>query len=289
MRGSSRSSWLPFLIVLKISVSQTAIAQPPYVPLLDLAAGWEGVKEFFAALTLDNYAAVFTDSLYVWSYWKSLQVAAISTAILLADRLPGRLCAGAISAPLAGRAGAARGAAVLDLVPDPRLCVDQHPAARRAAQSGADGIAHRRYAHFVARDRLRGLYRHRLLILPVHGAAALRRIGEDGRDAARSSRRSRRAALAHVPQRDRAVVAAGHRRWRAALLHSDHGRVRHSRPARLVVHLDDRPDPVAGVLRQSRLAGRLRARGRAARLAGDADPDLPAARERASLETAISA
>jgi putrescine transport system permease protein len=74
---------LPFLIVLKISFSQTAIAQPPYVPLFDLTAGWEGVNEFFAALTLDNYAAVFTDSLYVWSYWKSLQVAAISTAILL--------------------------------------------------------------------------------------------------------------------------------------------------------------------------------------------------------------
>jgi putrescine transport system permease protein len=74
---------LPFFIVLKISFSQTAIAQPPYVPLFDLAAGWEGVKEFFAALTLDNYAAVFTDSLYVWSYWKSLQVAAVSTAILL--------------------------------------------------------------------------------------------------------------------------------------------------------------------------------------------------------------
>ncbi|MEA2877040.1 MAG: putrescine transport system permease protein [Hyphomicrobiales bacterium] len=73
----------PFLIVLKISVSQTAIAQPPYVPLLDLSAGWEGVREFFTGLTLDNYAAVFTDSLYVWSYWKSLQVAAISTAILL--------------------------------------------------------------------------------------------------------------------------------------------------------------------------------------------------------------
>ena len=74
---------LPFLIVLKISVSQTAIAQPPYLPLFDFAAGWEGVKEFFAALTLDNYKALFTDTLYVWSYWKSLQVAAISTAILL--------------------------------------------------------------------------------------------------------------------------------------------------------------------------------------------------------------
>src|SRR3954465_554248 len=74
---------LPFLIVLKISFSQTAIAQPPYLPLFDPGAGWEGLKEFFAALSLDNFAALFTDSLYVWSYWKSLQVAVISTAILL--------------------------------------------------------------------------------------------------------------------------------------------------------------------------------------------------------------
>ena len=47
---------LPFLIVLKISLSESAIAQPPYTPVLDLAAGWEGVKEFFAGLSLTNYA-----------------------------------------------------------------------------------------------------------------------------------------------------------------------------------------------------------------------------------------
>ena len=74
---------LPFLIVLKISFSQTAIAQPPYVPALDLSAGWEGLKQFFAALSLDSYATLFADSLYAWSYWKSIQVAAISTVILL--------------------------------------------------------------------------------------------------------------------------------------------------------------------------------------------------------------
>src|ERR1044072_638011 len=74
---------LPFLIVLKISVSQATIAQPPYAPLLDLSAGWDGVKDFFAALTSENYKTLFTDSLYAWSYLKSLQVAAISTAILL--------------------------------------------------------------------------------------------------------------------------------------------------------------------------------------------------------------
>ena len=46
---------VPFLIVLKISLSQTAIAQPPYVPVLDLAAGWAGLKDFIAALSFDNY------------------------------------------------------------------------------------------------------------------------------------------------------------------------------------------------------------------------------------------
>jgi putrescine transport system permease protein len=79
---------LPFLIVLKISFSQTTIAQPPYTPLMDVAAGWEGLKEFFAALSAENYATLLSDSLYVWSYLKSLQVATISTIILLLIAYP---------------------------------------------------------------------------------------------------------------------------------------------------------------------------------------------------------
>ena len=47
---------LPFLIVAKISLSQTTLAQPPYLPLFDPAAGWAGVKEFLGALSHDNYA-----------------------------------------------------------------------------------------------------------------------------------------------------------------------------------------------------------------------------------------
>jgi putrescine transport system permease protein len=74
---------LPFLIVVKISLSQTAIAQPPYLPVFDPAAGWEGLKEFFAALSPDSYVTIASDSLYLWSYLKSLTVAALSTAILL--------------------------------------------------------------------------------------------------------------------------------------------------------------------------------------------------------------
>ena len=74
---------IPFLIVLKISLSQPAIAQPPYVPVLDLSAGWAGLKEFFANLSLANYLSLAADQLYLSSYLKSLQVAAGSTSILL--------------------------------------------------------------------------------------------------------------------------------------------------------------------------------------------------------------
>jgi len=74
---------VPFLIVLKISLSQTAIAQPPYLPTFDLAAGWRGLASFFAGLSLDNYRFLGTDPLYILSYLTSLQIAAFSTLLLL--------------------------------------------------------------------------------------------------------------------------------------------------------------------------------------------------------------
>ena len=73
----------PFAIVAKISLSQTALAQPPYLPLLDLAAGWQGLKDLAAQLSFDSYALLGSDSLYLLSYLKSLQIAAVSTVILL--------------------------------------------------------------------------------------------------------------------------------------------------------------------------------------------------------------
>ncbi len=73
----------PFIIVLKISLSQTAVAQPPYLPVFDLAAGWSGLTNFASQLTLDAYRLLVSDQIYLFSYLKSLQVAAVSTAILL--------------------------------------------------------------------------------------------------------------------------------------------------------------------------------------------------------------
>jgi len=74
---------LPFLIVLKMSLSQSAIAQPPYTPVFDLSFGWSGVMAFFAGLSLDNFIFLGSDPLYVVSYMKSLQIAAFSTLLLL--------------------------------------------------------------------------------------------------------------------------------------------------------------------------------------------------------------
>ncbi len=79
---------VPFLIVFKISLSETVIAQPPYVPVLDPAAGWQGIKEFFTALSFSNYATMFSDSLYLAAYLRSLQIATISTLLLLVIAYP---------------------------------------------------------------------------------------------------------------------------------------------------------------------------------------------------------
>jgi putrescine transport system permease protein len=73
----------PFAIVLKISLSQTAMAQPPYLPVFDIAAGWHGLKDFIAQLSFDGYALLGSDNLYLLSYLKSLEVAAVSTVIIL--------------------------------------------------------------------------------------------------------------------------------------------------------------------------------------------------------------
>src|SRR5262249_16299192 len=79
---------IPFLIVFKISFLQTAIAPPPYVPVLDPAAGWGGVRDFLGGLSFDNFATLVSDDIYYLSYLESLLVAFVSTAILLVIGYP---------------------------------------------------------------------------------------------------------------------------------------------------------------------------------------------------------
>ena len=73
----------PFLLVAKLSLSDTALAIPPYTPRIDWSAGLAGVKPFFAALDLETYARLTSDRLYIVAYLSSLKFAAISTGILL--------------------------------------------------------------------------------------------------------------------------------------------------------------------------------------------------------------
>ncbi|MCI2395178.1 ABC transporter permease subunit [Aliiroseovarius sediminis] len=74
---------VPFLIVLKISLSDTELAIPPYTPTLDIAEGWEGIKTWWAGLDLENYTWLASDDLYWKAYLSSLKIAVISTLLTL--------------------------------------------------------------------------------------------------------------------------------------------------------------------------------------------------------------
>lgn len=74
---------VPFLIVFKISLSTTAIAMPPYTPVLDFADGISSFLEGIKELSFENYVWLTQDPLYFNAYVTSVVVAAISTALTL--------------------------------------------------------------------------------------------------------------------------------------------------------------------------------------------------------------
>ncbi len=70
----------PFLIIVKISLSDTAIALPPYVPVFE---GFSRIGDFFSQLDFENYIFLTEDPLYIEAYLSSLRIALISTGLLL--------------------------------------------------------------------------------------------------------------------------------------------------------------------------------------------------------------
>jgi putrescine transport system permease protein len=74
----------PFVIVLKISFSDVDLAIPPYKPLIE----WIGKNSLAIKVNLNNYAFLFTDSLYWKSLLNSIKVAFISTLLCLAVGYP---------------------------------------------------------------------------------------------------------------------------------------------------------------------------------------------------------
>ena len=70
----------PFLIILKISVADPIIAQPPFTPTVD--------DQGRLAVSADNFAFLLTDKLYAVTYLRSVLMAAAATLLCLALGFP---------------------------------------------------------------------------------------------------------------------------------------------------------------------------------------------------------
>ena len=80
--------FIPFIIVFKISLSQSAIAMPPYTPVLDFTDGISGFFAGFRDLNFDNYVWLTQDALYFKAYVTSVIIAAVSTILTLLVGFP---------------------------------------------------------------------------------------------------------------------------------------------------------------------------------------------------------
>ena len=65
----------PFVIILKISLADPALAQPPYTPTID--------NQGNINITFDNFVFLLTDKLYALTYLRSLVLAASATLFAL--------------------------------------------------------------------------------------------------------------------------------------------------------------------------------------------------------------
>jgi putrescine transport system permease protein len=85
---------VPFFIVFKISLSETAIQMPPYNPVFNGVDTAEKLK----SLSADNYLFLTEDPLYYRAYLSSIMIAAVATFLTLLIAYP--LAYGMARAPL---------------------------------------------------------------------------------------------------------------------------------------------------------------------------------------------
>nr|WP_224769815.1 ABC transporter permease subunit [Pseudosulfitobacter pseudonitzschiae] len=69
---------VPFAIVFKVSLSDTALAIPPYTPTLK-----DGFSALISGLDFENFVFLTQDDLYWKAYVSSLQIAFVSTIVTL--------------------------------------------------------------------------------------------------------------------------------------------------------------------------------------------------------------
>ena len=74
---------VPFLIVLKIALSDTALARPPYFPQWHLEDGWNALMGYFGEWDFENFWFLTTDDLYWKAYLSSLKIAIGATFFTL--------------------------------------------------------------------------------------------------------------------------------------------------------------------------------------------------------------
>ncbi|GAB4357191.1 MAG: ABC transporter permease subunit [Oricola sp.] len=79
---------LPFLIVLRIALSDLEYGSPPYAPQFALTDGWDVIREKLSQLDFENFEFLAGDPLYINSYLSSLQIAFFSTILTLVVGFP---------------------------------------------------------------------------------------------------------------------------------------------------------------------------------------------------------
>jgi putrescine transport system permease protein len=78
---------VPFALVMRVSLSQSVLAQPPFAPIFD----WHGFGDFLAKvqqLSLAAYAGLLDDPIYLQAYVQSLAMAGAATLLTLALGYP---------------------------------------------------------------------------------------------------------------------------------------------------------------------------------------------------------
>ena len=195
---------LPALIVLALSFSQSAASIPPYDPVITWTGWWPALH-----VRPDNYQTLVSDDFYLDAALQSLRVAAVSS-----------VCCVLIGYPMAlGIARAAEQWRSLLLLLVHAAVLDRVSVADRAwvgllrdegwINAALLGLGIIPHADPHALHAIRDVCRHRLLLLAVHGAAALRAPVETRPGAGGSRFRSRCLTLGGVLKGHAAAVVAG--------------------------------------------------------------------------------